>query len=456
MHASSIENMWQCYRRFIAGGPLEAQADTVVLDLGGADVNGGYRDVFARPPFRYRAADLVPGPGVDIVLEDPYRIPLADGSVDIIVSGQALEHSDSFWRVFEEMVRVVRPEGFIFLILPSAGPTHRYPVDYHRFYQDPYVALVKHAGCILLHSWLDERGPWRDLVGVFRRSDAPPFEPGITSTSSAQLPAMQSPAVPGTAEEERVAGTVSYLDVLDRLHRELAPTHYLEIGVRHGASLALARGPATAVDPEPAINRELPSTTRVVALASDDFFAEWREGSPPDLCLIDGMHLFEYALRDFMNVERRAAAGAVIVIDDIFPNHPAQAERKRRTRAWTGDVWRLAEVLRRHRADLFLLPLDVAPAGLLLVMGLDPTNRVLWDGYNPILRETRELAGPPDSTLRRQDAIDPEGPELRRVIETMKVVRAEACSPRETVTRLRCARHAASTPTGVTVTVHSN
>ena len=40
MHASSLENMRECYRRYIAGGPLEAQAETVVLDLGGADVNG--------------------------------------------------------------------------------------------------------------------------------------------------------------------------------------------------------------------------------------------------------------------------------------------------------------------------------------------------------------------------------------------------------------------------------
>jgi hypothetical protein len=48
------------------------------------------------------------------------------------------------------------------------------------------------------------------------------------------------------------------------------------------------------------------------------------------------MHLFEYALRDFMNVEHCAAPGAIVVIDDIFSSHPAQAERKRRTRAWTG------------------------------------------------------------------------------------------------------------------------
>jgi SAM-dependent methyltransferase len=118
MHASSLENMTKCYRRYIAGGPLEASFQTIVLDVGGADASGTYREVFAKPPFRYRVASSDPGPGVDVVLHDPYRFPLPDGSVDIVISGQALAHIEFFWRAFEEMVRVVRPEGFIFLILP--------------------------------------------------------------------------------------------------------------------------------------------------------------------------------------------------------------------------------------------------------------------------------------------------------------------------------------------------
>ncbi|UVK46862.1 hypothetical protein BPNPMPFG_002577 [Mesorhizobium sp. AR07] len=52
--------------------------------------------------------------------------------------------------------------------------------------------------------------------------------------------------LPGAEAEERVAGKVYYLAVLDRLHRDLHPSHYLEIGIRLGRSLALARGKATA------------------------------------------------------------------------------------------------------------------------------------------------------------------------------------------------------------------
>ena len=34
---------------------------------------------------------------------------------------------------------------------------------------------------------------------------------------------------------------------------------------------------------------------------------------------IDGMHLFEFALRDFMNIERHANWWSVIVFDDMLP-----------------------------------------------------------------------------------------------------------------------------------------
>jgi predicted O-methyltransferase YrrM len=216
--------------------------------------------------------------------------------------------------------------------------------------------------------------------------------------------------------EEMTAGAVSYLDILERLHRELRPARYLEIGVRHGASLRLAKGPAIGVDPAPEITRPLPDAVRVVSLTSDEFFGSPFEGPPPNLCFIDGMHHFEYALRDFMNVERIAAPGAVIVLDDIFPNHPAQAERLRRTSVWTGDVWRIPETLRRYRPDLFVAAIDAHPAGLLLVARLDNQNRTLRDNYERIVDAAQTPAAPPDAVLQRRGAIDPMSQEFSRIL----------------------------------------
>jgi hypothetical protein len=250
-------------------------------------------------------------------------------------------------------------------------------------------------------------------------------------------PAIEWNNPPGSPEEEAISGKVSYLRVLEQLHRELSPVCYLEIGVQRGASLELAKCPAIGVDPSPDINRELPSTTKVLALTSDDFFQKNAEGVTPDLSFIDGMHLFENALRDFMNVERRAAPGAVAVLAAILPNHPAQARRDRQTQAWSGDVWRVADVLKRHRSDLFVLPIDAAPAGLLLVAGLDQANRVLWDHYNPMVREVASELTPPAEVIARLEAVDPAGPAFRQVLEALKAARADRCLPHQIVGRIR-------------------
>ncbi len=420
MHASSLENMIICYERYIARAPQFETDSVVVVDVGGADVNGGYRSVFAAPKFQYLTVDLAEGNGVDVVLEDPYRLPFADGSVDVVLSGQMLEHCEFFWLTFAEMMRVLKPSGYLILIAPSAGPIHRFPVDCYRFYPDAYRALAKYVNCRLIEVWLDERGPWRDLVGVFSKHIIPARKPAEAIMAPAPYDLVHSP--PGTEDEERLSGARPYQDVLKALHEGLRPELYLEIGVRHGRSLKLATGRAVGVDPAPEVTETLPPNARVVTMTSDRFFAEAAErelSGRPDLAFVDGMHLFEYALRDFMNVERLSTPDTIVVIDDVFPNHPAQAERDRRTRAWMGDVWKLHQLLAEARPDLFLLPLDTFPSGLLIVAGLDRDNRILWDQYNPLVRRFKAMDSVPPEILSRQGAAQPGGQEIQARIAAL-------------------------------------
>jgi hypothetical protein len=404
MHASSHENMRKCYLRHIVGSAMEQQDCVRVLDVGGSDVNGSYREIFGHSRYFYTAADIAAGPGVHLVLDDPYRFPLDDGSIDIVISGQMLEHCEFFWASFAEMVRVLKPGGFIFLIAPSSGPEHRYPVDCYRFYPDAYRALARYAHCQLVDVWLDERGPWKDLVGVFRRYGPPPAAAHTAEPVAIDLAAI----APGGDAEERIQGSLGYIRLLEDLHKSMAPRFYLEIGVRFGRSLALAQGPAVGVDPAPEIRAVLPASTRLFAMTSDDFFAENAHVAIDglvDFAFIDGLHLFEAALRDLMNIERLAAPEAIVAVDDVLPNHLAQAARQRRTRVWTGDVWRLVPVLRRWRPDLVLALLDTSPSGMLLIGGLDPNNRVLWDNYNPIVREALAMGDPTEQVLTRVEAM---------------------------------------------------
>jgi SAM-dependent methyltransferase len=423
MHASSFENMQKCFRRYVADRLAGATRAFSVLDIGGADVNGSYAEIFPKPAFEYMAADLSAGPGVGMILEDPYALPAANDSFDFVLSGQMLEHCEYFWRSFAEMVRVVRPDGLIFLIAPSAGPIHQYPVDCYRFYPDSFRALAAFANCHLVDLWHDDRGPWDDLVGVFsktpRAANRVPFPDAAAAVAVNSYPVETAdPAL------NKVRGAAGYLDVLKRLHEELQPKPYLEIGVRQGRSLALAKEDAVGVDPDPDVSVGLAPGVEIICKTSDDFFEDGAHPilkRAPELVFIDGMHLFENVLRDFMHVERISGPQTLVVIDDVSPVLPEQAARTRGSRVWTGDVWKIAECLRKYRPDLHLTLIDAAPTGLMLVSGLDRANPTLRRHYNPIVREfTRSDYLPPQSVLERKGSIDPTGPLFERSLTVLR------------------------------------
>lgn len=188
---------------------------------------------------------------------------------------------------------------------------------------------------------------------------------------------------------------MQYLSFLQSVHRQLAPERYLEIGVRNGVSLSLARCRAVGIDPAFSIFAELDGDVALFRTSSDEYFA--REdplaatgGLPFDLSFIDGLHLFEFSLRDFINAEHNSAAKSVIIFDDVLPRSVDEAARVRHTNAWTGDVYQIIEVLARYRPELSVIPVGTQPTGLLLVMGLDPQNTVLTDNYRQIIADFRQ------------------------------------------------------------------
>ena len=225
-------------------------------------------------------------------------------------------------------------------------------------------------------------------------------------------------------------GAQGYLDILRTLHRSLRPGLYVEVGIRNGGSLSLALGPAIGVDPAPEITVPLGDRVRVFEATSDDFFAHDADTAitqPIDLAFIDGMHLFEFALRDFMNIERHCRATSLVVFDDIFPSHPLQAARDRQTRVWTGDIWRIVGCLRRFRPDLVLVPIDSYPTGLLLVAGLDPRSRQLVDHYEEIADGCGGIEPTvPDDVLNRQGVWPPGDPRIRELLNLLRQSRSEA------------------------------
>lgn len=230
-------------------------------------------------------------------------------------------------------------------------------------------------------------------------------------------------------EAELTFGSELYLDTLRRMHRHLQPQIYLETGVGHGFSLALAAGRiAIGIDPRPKLAVALPDRAHVAVTTSDAFFeheADRLLDGPIDFGFIDGMHLFEFALRDFINIERHAGRCSLIAFDDVFPSHPLQAERERRSRVWTGDVWKILPCLRKYRPDLTLIALDTQLAGLLLVVGLDPASDALAANYDAIVDEFTGANAPsvPASILSRTGALAPDDARIAELMDALRSAR---------------------------------
>ena len=145
-----------------------------ILDIGSMDVNGSIKEQL-NFKCNYIGADLVAGKNVNIVLDDPYKYPYEDNSIDIVVSISTFEHTEFFWETFLEILRVLKPNGLFFLNVPSNGLFHRHDTDNWRFYPDAGSTLVnwgkkKGYNPELLESFIHDytgREGTNDFVGIF-------------------------------------------------------------------------------------------------------------------------------------------------------------------------------------------------------------------------------------------------------------------------------------------------
>jgi methyltransferase family protein len=190
-----------------------------------------------------------------------------------------------------------------------------------------------------------------------------------------------------------------YCEVLRWIHETLQPSSYIEIGVFEGGSLSLAL-PATqsiGIDPNPQINRRLSPKTHLFRLTSNEFFAQCDlrtlvVGSHFSLAFIDGLHLFEQALMDFINLERSSGSGSIVLVHDSMPLDAETSGRKQKTMFYTGDVWKLLLCLSHYRTDLRIHTVRTAPSGLSMIGNLDSRSRVLPTQLDSILRRFRRLS----------------------------------------------------------------
>ncbi len=99
------------------------ECDGIKLFIGGA--------AGAIPP-GFVNVDAQMFPGVDVV-GDLQALPFADGRVAAIECNAVLEHVKNPNAAVGEMLRVLRPGGFLHIVVPFCHPFHAYPSDYQRW-----------------------------------------------------------------------------------------------------------------------------------------------------------------------------------------------------------------------------------------------------------------------------------------------------------------------------------
>jgi hypothetical protein len=165
------------------------------------------------------------------------------------------------------------------------------------------------------------------------------------------------------------------LDVIQALMRQKDLKNYLEIGVENGhiffrikSSFKVAVDPNFMFDTSRRIGKTLINpynlTNQYFEKTSDDFFAQDAPSvfsqKKIQLALVDGMHEYQFALRDVENTLNYMGKDGVIIMHDCNPQTQGAAGHFEdwETGEWNGDVWKTVIHLRSQRPDLNVFVLD--------------------------------------------------------------------------------------------------
>ena len=121
-------------------------ADAVALDVG--SLRSPYKAILESRGFAVRTLDLTTEQGADYAgtAEHTGR---PDGSVDLVLCTQVLEHVRTPWVAMREFQRILKPGGMLLITIPHVWFYHPHPGDYWRVTQEGIVALATDAGFVV-------------------------------------------------------------------------------------------------------------------------------------------------------------------------------------------------------------------------------------------------------------------------------------------------------------------
>ena len=105
-----------------------------VLEIGSKDYGStsSFRDFYAGS--QYVGLDMSEGKDVDVIVDLCKGVgPLAENHFDLGICCSVLEHVEKPWLFAENLTRLIRPGGRLYMSVPWVWRYHAYPDDYFRF-----------------------------------------------------------------------------------------------------------------------------------------------------------------------------------------------------------------------------------------------------------------------------------------------------------------------------------
>lgn len=314
---------------------LDKSAKLNIIDIGSYNVNGTYRDLFARDNWTYTGLDMSAGPNVDIVTSDPFNWPVEDNKYDVVISGQCMEHVTAPWLWIKEVERICKPGGTIAIIAPAKCVEHRYPVDCWRVLPDGMRYLLTEwcklevfdIGMVTSDASYDDCYAFakkpviiksiNDIYNQVINYPVPPYDHRLNGSMT---------------EEEYLkyqnnTGHTYYM-FLNKLVHILKPKNVVELGTAVGRSalfmmLALPEdGKLVTIDKIPYITVDLMNfkdDPRLVQINGNTLDSNVYGQVPYniDLLYVDSDHNHNHVRNELMWYQPKLRNGAMVVMDDI-------------------------------------------------------------------------------------------------------------------------------------------
>ncbi len=164
-------------------GVVRAIAETFelpepILEIGARQVHGQEDIADVRtllPGKEFMGLDMQAGAGVDYV-GNVESLPHLDASVGTVLALNTFEHVRHFWRGFDEIRRVLRPDGVVIVTCPFFFRIHEYPADYWRFTPAALEMLLEDYPSKII-GWHGARNRPANVWGMAQGPARPPITP---------------------------------------------------------------------------------------------------------------------------------------------------------------------------------------------------------------------------------------------------------------------------------------